>query len=70
MVQLSEPAQGIAMINQGIQSARATGSEMFQSHLLGLLDDALLRKRPLWSGALAGESTGTPPRSLLQAAVA
>lgn len=50
MVKLDEPAQGIAMIHQGIESARATGSEMFQSHLLGLLAEAQLRTRAIDEG--------------------
>ncbi len=49
-VRLGEPAVGIAMIQQGIENARATGSEMFQSHLLGLLAEAQLRNRAIDEG--------------------
>ena len=38
------------MIQQGIANARATGSEMFQSHLLGLLAEAHLHIRAIDEG--------------------
>lgn len=49
-VLLDEAVPGIEMIEQGIQRARATGSEMFQSHLLGLLAQAQLRSRAIDEG--------------------
>lgn len=42
-VQLSDPTGGLALIRKGIEDARVTGSEMFQSHLLGLRAAAELR---------------------------
>ncbi len=43
LVELDEIAEGVSLIRRGIEQARATGSEMFQPHLLGLLAAAQLR---------------------------
>jgi len=43
LVRLDEVAAGLALLDEGIDRSRATGSEMFQPHLLGLLAAAHLR---------------------------
>ena len=50
LAQLDEAAAGLAMISDGIDRARAMGSEMFQPHLFGLLADAHLRNRSAEDG--------------------
>ena len=47
---LNEPSEGLALIRAGIEDARVTGSEMFQSHLLGLRAAAELRNGALDAG--------------------
>jgi DNA-binding winged helix-turn-helix (wHTH) protein/predicted ATPase len=50
LAQLDEAATGLAMISDGIDRARAMGSEMFQPHLFGLLADVHLRNRSAEDG--------------------
>lgn len=59
LVRLDEPAAGLAMIRQGVESARATGSDMFQSHLLGLLAEAQLRNAAFDEGLRCVEEAFT-----------
>jgi DNA-binding winged helix-turn-helix (wHTH) protein/predicted ATPase len=43
MVELGQTGDGLSMIREGIEKARSTGSEMFQSHMLTLLARAQAR---------------------------
>lgn len=50
LTELGETGEGLSMIREGVDNARATGSEMYQSHLLGLLATGQLRNGSIDEG--------------------
>ena len=50
LAQLGDVDAGLSMLREGVDGARATGSEMFQSHLLGLLAAVQLQRGSIDDG--------------------
>ncbi len=50
LARLDDLAAGLAMLGEGVERSRATGSEMFQPHLFGLLAAAHLRNGSIDEG--------------------